>query len=177
MSNVFAGQVFTWLTVVGPASPSRWGRPRSECICRCGKTVIVRNSDLTRRDKSTKSCRCYNIACTRQRNHENRETKHVRFRDLTGVKQHDGRLTAIRCIGFAKLRHARWECRCDCKNVVIVLRGAFLNETTRSCGCLKRKSDSHRFGSDNPNFKDGRFCFGMVTHATMETEAKTSSVL
>lgn len=51
-----AGQKFTRLTVIGPATPNRWGRPRTECVCDCGKTVIVCDADLVRREKSTKSC-------------------------------------------------------------------------------------------------------------------------
>ncbi len=158
--SVRVGQIFTWLTVVGPAQPSRHGHPRVECLCRCGKTVIAAESDLTRRNKSTKSCRCYNIACTRQRNHERRETKHDRFRDLTGIHQQNGRLLAIRVIGFNDhSRHARWECRCDCSNLCVVERNAFVEETTKSCGCQKRANDTNRFGENNPNFRHGR-CIG-----------------
>jgi hypothetical protein len=161
MSRVHAGQIFTRLTVIGPVSPNRWGHPRSECYCSCGKTVIVCDSDLLRRDKSTKSCGCYSRNCTRQRNHENREVKHSRFRDLAGIKQRNGRLTAIKVVGFdEEFRHALWECRCDpelggCGNLCIVRRGAFLDETTSSCGCRKRDSDSNRFGPNNPNFRHG----------------------
>jgi hypothetical protein len=158
MSRVHIGQIFTRLTVIGPVSANRWGRPRSECLCVCGKTVIACDSDLLRRDKSTKSCGCYNRDCTRQRNHENREVKHSRFRNLAGLKQRDGRLTAIKVVGFdEEFRHARWECRCECGNVVVVRRGQFLSGATKSCGCAKQESDTSRFGSANPNFRHGRF--------------------
>jgi hypothetical protein len=77
---------------------------------------------------------------------------------LTGVKQKSGRLTAIKCVGFEeKFRHARWECRCECGNVTVVSRGAFLDGTTKSCGCWKEEHDNSRFGESNPNYKDGRF--------------------
>lgn len=160
MSTLPIGQTFMRLTVVGPASPDRWDRARSECLCRCGKTVIANNSDLTRSRKSTKSCGCYNRDCTRQRNRERREEKHDRFRDLTGIKQQHGRLTAIKVVGFDKdFRHAQWKCLCDpeiggCGNTTIVLRGAFLDETTKSCGCLLKEVD--RAGEHNGNYRHGR---------------------
>ena len=158
MRFVYAGQIFTRLTVIGSVSPNRWGKPRVECRCVCGKTVIACENDLTRNTKSTKSCGCYNRDCTRQRNHQNCETKHSRFRKLAGVKQKHGRLTAVQCVGFSKnFRHARWECRCDCGNTVVVDRGRFLQQTTRSCGCLKDESDNNRFGTNNPYFKTGEF--------------------
>ncbi len=155
MSSVDAGQVFTRLTVIGPASDDRHGKTRVECLCICGKTTIVREGDLTRRVHSTKSCGCYNRDCTRQRNRENRETKHARFVDLAGQHQKNGRLKAIKVVGFPKSRHAQWECRCDCGNTCVVRRGAFLSETTGSCGCRKIEHDTHRFGTANPNYKDG----------------------
>src|SRR5713101_2594822 len=109
MSSVHTSQVFTRLTVTGSASSDRWGHPRSECLCVCGQVRIVCNASLL--SGNTKSCSCYSRDLTAQRNHANRELKHKRFRDLTGLKQRDGRLTALRCVGFAETRHAQWECR------------------------------------------------------------------
>jgi len=157
MPSIRSGSVFTWLTAVAPATPDRQGKPRTELICRCGKTVIVRNADLTRPNNSTKSCGCYSRFLTSQRNHENREAKHSRFRDLTGIKQKHGRLTAIEVVGFdKKSRHAVWLCRCECGRTTRVSRVNFLSGTTSSCGCLKRSSDANRFGTNNPHFRHGR---------------------
>jgi hypothetical protein len=155
MNGVYAGKVFTRLTVVGPVSRNKWGHPRSECRCVCGNTVIVCDADLIRSNKSTKSCGCYNRDCTRQRNRENCEKKHARFVDLTGRHQKNGMLRAVKVVGFPKSRHARWSCICDCGNTCVVLSGAFLSETTQSCGCKKIENDTHRFGTANPNFKTG----------------------
>ena len=124
--------------------------------CDCGKRLEVIGSSL--RSKNSKSCGCYNKDCIRQRNHEHRETKHSRFRDLAGIKQHDGRLTAIKVVGFdEEFRHAQWLCRCDCGNEVIVRRGQFLSGGTKSCGCRKQENDATRWvGRKNPKFIDGR---------------------
>jgi hypothetical protein len=159
------GQRFTRLVVIGPASPSRAGKPRVECVCDCGKTVIACERDLTK-DHGTKSCGCYNRDCTRQRNRENRETKHSRFVDLTEKHQKTGRLKAIKVVGFPKSRHAQWECRCDCGNLCVVLMGAFLSESTQSCGCWKIEQETqHRFGRDNPHYKDGSHCIAVPSPA------------
>jgi hypothetical protein len=157
--SVYDGQRFTRLIVVGPATPSRAGRPRVECRCDCGNTVIACPGDLTKAS-GTKSCGCYSRDLTRQRNRENRETKHSRFVDLTGRHQTTGRLKAIKVVGFdGGYRHAQWECRCDCGNPCVVRRGAFKDETTKSCGCWKIEQETqHRFGADNPHYKDGRYC-------------------
>jgi hypothetical protein len=157
MSRVYPGQQFTRLTVVGPATPSRWGRPRVECICVCGKTVISLEADLLRSDKSTKSCGCYRSDVTRQRNREHCEENHYRFVDLTGRRQEHGWLTAVKLVGFGNDRHADWECVCQrCGTVTVVNRQAFLSETTKSCGCWKVEADNDRFGEANPNFRHGR---------------------
>ena len=49
-----------------------------------------------------------------------------------------GRLTVIR---FVEIRvQARWLCRCDCGNEVVVLGGSLRSGITKSCGCLHRES-------------------------------------
>ena len=51
--------------------------------------------------------------------------------DLTG--QHFGRLTALNYVGNGK-----WECKCDCGNIISVFKGTLLrdNGTIKSCGCV-----------------------------------------
>ena len=157
MSRVHTGQRFTRLVVIGPATPNRWGRPRVECLCICGKTTITAEYDLLRSDRGTKSCGCYRSDITRQRNREHNKENHYRFVDLTGRSQKNGFLKAVKLVGFGTDRHADWECQCFlCGNTTVINRHAFLTETTRSCGCLKELSDNDRFGTDNPNYRHGR---------------------
>lgn len=51
--------------------------------------------------------------------------------DLTG--QRFGRLTALNYVGNGK-----WECKCDCGNIIQVFKGTLLrdNGTIKSCGCV-----------------------------------------
>lgn len=65
--------------------------------------------------------------------------------DLTG--QRFGRLTVIKYIGKSK-----WQCKCDCGNIVNVCRGNLRSHGTQSCGCLQKERTSsannkHGFGN------------------------------
>jgi hypothetical protein len=60
------------------------------------------------------------------------------MKDLTGQKF--GRLTVIEKTGKrAGNRSIIWKCRCDCGNIVEVIRDDLLNGSTKSCGCLKKE--------------------------------------
>lgn len=51
-----------------------------------------------------------------------------------------GRLTAIRVSdGTGTPTNCKWECKCDCGNVVYVLGSSLRNGNTKSCGCLARE--------------------------------------
>lgn len=57
----------------------------------------------------------------------------MKFIDLVGKKF--SRLTVISRAGN-KGKHARWNCKCDCGNEVVVHGGNIRRGHTRSCGCL-----------------------------------------
>ena len=52
--------------------------------------------------------------------------------------QRYGRLVVVRRAPNSGRGKARFLCRCDCGNEVIVLAEALRNGTTKSCGCLRR---------------------------------------
>jgi len=56
--------------------------------------------------------------------------------DVLGRKFH--RLTVL-ARADSQNGNARWQCRCDCGEVVVVSGAKLVNGTTRSCGCLKRR--------------------------------------
>lgn len=62
--------------------------------------------------------------------------------DITGNKY--GMLTVIRRVENAPKGVARWECRCDCGNIVIVRGGNLKNGAVKSCGCLKGIANKKR---------------------------------
>ena len=54
--------------------------------------------------------------------------------DITGNKY--GMLTVTRRVENAPKGVARWECKCECGNTVIVRGGNLKNGAVKSCGCL-----------------------------------------
>lgn len=57
VENRLVGEQFYFLKVLKFAYQDKWGGYIWECLCRCGKTVLVSTSSLER--SSTKSCGCY----------------------------------------------------------------------------------------------------------------------
>jgi len=57
--------------------------------------------------------------------------------DLTGEKY--GRLTVIKRVSDGKNKHPRWLCKCDCGNETTVSGSNLMNNSTKSCGCLRRE--------------------------------------
>lgn len=55
-------------------------------------------------------------------------------KDLTG--QQFGRLTALGPIGQTPRTQIKWECKCDCGNIVTVSSTHLRTGHTQSCGCL-----------------------------------------
>jgi len=72
--------------------------------------------------------------------------------DLTNKRF--GRLIAIKDIGISKSRGRLWECLCDCGSVVRINAGDLNSGCTKSCGCLRRETNSkvHRLPGDLAGF-------------------------
>jgi hypothetical protein len=121
------GEKFGQLTAVKLVT-SKGEKPKWECLCVCGKIVIVATSNL--RSGNTKSCGCI-----------------TSIKDITG--QRFGRLVAIACTD-KRYRHvsgtvfAIWECQCDCGNIAFISGNSLRTGNTRSCGCLAiEKATTH----------------------------------
>ena len=70
-----------------------------------------------------------------------------RIIDMTGQKI--GRLTIIEKSGNTKGGGAKWLCRCDCGNEIIVIGSDIRRGHTQSCGCI------HSEGIAKRNYKHG----------------------
>ena len=89
-----------------------------ECRCDCG-TIKVVDGYLLRRG-SVKTCGCrININA-----------------NLTGKRY--GRLVVSREAGRHKDRSILWECKCDCRKIIIVKAKSLKSGETKSCGCLQK---------------------------------------
>lgn len=89
------------------------------CICECGKNVIVRAASLQK--YHTKSC-----GCLQQQN------RRKKFVDITG--KIFNRLTVISFFGIEK-KHYYWKCKCFCGNETITDAGKLKSGLIKSCGC------------------------------------------
>lgn len=93
-----------------------------ECKCDCGNYKTVLTTQLT--GMRTQSCGCLQKERTRQANQS---------KDLTGKRF--GKLTVL-----ARDKNSpKWECQCDCGNIIIVNTNHLNTGHTQSCGCLQRE--------------------------------------
>lgn len=131
MSKVvdLTGQVFGRLTVVKMLDERKNRAILYECRCECGNRCIVESVKL--RSGNTRSCGCYQ----RDRTSETHLTIHP--------NQKYGRLTVIKrlddIIQPNGHKLGKWECLCECGNVVNVCSRELKSGDTRSCGCLQKE--------------------------------------
>jgi hypothetical protein len=131
---IVPGMRFGRLTVIKRVKPGRQRNIMWECRCDDGNLVQVRASHLYR--GKIQSCGCLGRELSR-------ECGLKRFaEDLTGQKF--GRLTIIGRAKSGPTGHARYECRCDCGNIIQTRITALRSGNTKSCGCLQREQSAHR---------------------------------
>lgn len=91
-----------------------------ECVCDCGKHVIVQGAAL--RKGHTTSCGCSRIGANAT------NLLNLRF----------GKLVVIADLYASSNDHRHlWKCKCDCGNTCEVESKALLSGATKSCGCLR----------------------------------------
>lgn len=108
---------------------NRNGRQRRWiCQCDCGVIKSIIGAELTRKNKSQKSCGCESKK--RQYNFGK-----ITFKDLTSQKF--GELTVLQKTGKNKYNYTIWLCQCNCGKQCEVTSRELLSGDTKSCGCLK----------------------------------------
>ncbi len=98
------------------------------CRCDCGVEKSIIGAELTRKNKSQKSCGC--LSKQRQK-HFGDITK----RDLTNIKI--GLLIPQYVIGTNSHGYQLWLCQCDCGLKKIASSRELLSKETLSCGCKR----------------------------------------
>lgn len=98
------------------------------CQCDCGVIKSIIGAELTRKNKSQKSCGCESKK--RQYNFGK-----ITFKDLTNQKF--GELIVLEKIGSNKYNYTIWKCQCSCGKFCEVTSRELLSGDTKSCGCLK----------------------------------------
>lgn len=117
------GQQFGKLTVIERCGSDKNNKATWNCLCNCGKEVIVRGSDLTA--GRIKSCGCLKTKLLSQ--------------DLTGKTF--GKLTVLEPTEQRINHNIAWKCKCDCGNICIVPTNHLVTGNTQSCGCLVSKGE------------------------------------
>lgn len=77
----------------------------------------------------------------------------AKIKDITNMQF--GKLLVVSFSHVDKNRNSRWNCQCDCGNVVKVA-GSSLRKNTRSCGCIQKETTSKRFLIDLTGKRFGR---------------------
>lgn len=115
-----------------------------ECLCDCGKTVIVEGGNLRakRCKSSTLSCGCYQKDIIRNISQNN-------ILDISGQKFN--RWTAIKRIKVDNNR-SLWYCKCECGKFGKVSTGALQYNRSKSCGCLCVDLAKAKTGENHPNW-------------------------
>jgi hypothetical protein len=122
------GEKFGRLLVVDEAESRYYGKQKIvmwNCICDCGKTVVVRSGAL--RNGNTKSCGCLNHEINSER----------LSMDISGMVY--GRLTVLKKVGSGANGHSLWQCRCECGNETVVNISNLTSGATTSCGCYRKE--------------------------------------
>ena len=101
------------------------------CLCDCGLYTVVRGTHMAQ--GKIQSCGCYGKEQAKKAALE-REYR-PNHKDLTNQKF--GYLTALKYIGNDISKHAVWQCKCDCGNIINVTATHLLTTHTTSCGCRK----------------------------------------
>lgn len=98
------------------------------CQCECGATIEANGGAL--RAGTIKSCGC--------------SRKQINCKDLSGLKF--GKLSPIEIIGSNQNRRAIWKCKCDCGNIINVSSDLLLQNSVKSCGCMKASLGEQKVG-------------------------------
>lgn len=124
LTKDLAGMKFGYYTVLKKQPPVN-GKTVFLCQCDCGVQRNVLSTNLIR--GLTKSCGCKSSEMLSKTNKI----------DISGERY--GKLAVIKMLPNT-IGDAKFECKCDCGNKIIVRAPELKNNKTKSCGCLLRKS-------------------------------------
>lgn len=114
-------------------TPQGISQIKYRCLCDCGNIVEVFSGNL--RKKNTLSCGCLNRELTSKR--ECIDITGQTFYLLTAIKRVDDYVSP------AGNKAARWLCKCECGNYVVVNSNSLRRGLTKSCGCIRDSLGEH----------------------------------
>lgn len=102
------------------------------CLCDCGKNVVIKRSSFSINTRKVSSC-----GCAKNQRPIGRLNK--TFEDLTGKTF--GNFKVKEFVGKKKRDKANfWKCECVCGKEVLLKTAIIINQIRESCGCIPRKS-------------------------------------
>jgi 5-methylcytosine-specific restriction endonuclease McrA len=125
-----AGDRFGRLVLVGPSSERKNGRPAWNCLCDCGRTVLLATGSLGAHPAAIKSCGCLK-----------RDARGGRPSDRHAGERY-GRLLLLERVENNRHGQPVWRCLCDCgKETFVVSTNLYRQDGrgTQSCGCLHKE--------------------------------------
>lgn len=117
------GQKFERLLVISRQGTDNHNKATWNCLCDCGKQVVVRGSDLV--SNKIKSCGCIKTELLSE--------------NLVGKTF--GKLTVIHPTEQRINGSIAWQCQCKCGNFILVSTNHLTTGNTQSCGCLSSKGE------------------------------------
>jgi hypothetical protein len=124
LTKDITGQRFGMLTAVRIVGSDKFGRKKWLFNCDCGNSVECSLNNV--QSGNTKSCGCL---------------RHKSNNRLDLIGKRFGRLIVEEFAGYDG-KNARWLCRCDCGNIIIVSTGNLRSNKTKSCGCIVHEIQS-----------------------------------
>lgn len=73
-----------------------------------------------------------------------------------------GRLVVTKKASRLKSNTTRWECICDCGNIIQTTRTSLIRGTSKSCGCYKKEVFSKKFSKYNNYIKKEDYYIGIL---------------
>lgn len=130
MFTDLTGKTFGYLTVIERCGTDSRRNVLWKCKCTCGKFCVIPSCSLLK--GLTRSCGCMTKSLISLKNTAN----------ILGKKF--GRLTVFERAKSDRNRNALWNCICECGNVCTVSTERLRSGTTRSCGCLRKETNTRR---------------------------------
>lgn len=131
------GQKFNHLTVIELDKEKTLLKKRTHWICECDCDNHTKLSVLSTNLKSGNTTKC----------------KYCKAENLIGQKFNN--LTVIKRV-IDENDKVKWQCKCDCGNIIITRADSLRSGHTKSCGCLQRKTVANLNAKDLVGEKFGK---------------------
>lgn len=118
------------------------------CQCDCGNKTSILGSVI--KNKRSQSCGCISKELIKTLTKSRYDLTGKRFGRLEVLHMADDYITN------QSKHYSRWECKCDCGNIITVAQNKLIQGRTKSCGCLRNELTSKRRSVNLSGMRFGR---------------------